>query len=51
MQDSLDRLSPLLYKLQDLVKLRREQVERGEDAAVRAEVVPSQDVISNLGHS
>lgn len=34
--DSLDCISPLLHKPQNLIELGGKQVERGEDAAVRA---------------
>jgi len=36
----LDAICPLLYQIQDLIELGREQVKCSKDAAVRTEVVP-----------
>ena len=39
--DVLDISRPLFYKIQDFVKLCREQVQSSEDAAVGSQIVPA----------
>jgi hypothetical protein len=43
---ALDRLSTFLDEIEDLVELGGEEIERGEDGAVWAQVVPLGDSLS-----
>lgn len=44
-KNALDALGTLLHQIQHLIKLGREQVQRGQDSTVRTQVIPCPNVI------
>jgi hypothetical protein len=46
---ALDGICALLNQTQDLVELGREQIERGQDAAVRTEIVSARESAALAG--